>query len=105
MTDVRVLLCTAPVEGAPAIARAILERKLAACVNILPGARSLYWWDGSIQDDAESLLVIKTTADAVDALIAALPDIHPYDTPELISLPVESGHAPYLAWVRAARGT
>ena len=101
MTDVRVLLCTAPPDKATALARTILERRLAACVNVLPGARSLYWWEGEIRDEAESLLVIKTTVGKVAELTAALPDLHPYDVPELLSLPVEDGLPPYLAWLRS----
>ena len=101
MTDARVLLCTAPPDKATDLARTLLERRLAACVNVLPGARSLYWWKGEIQCDDESLLVIKTTEEKVAALTEALPGLHPYDTPELLSLPVESGLPAYLAWLRS----
>jgi len=101
VTDARVLLCTAPPEKATDLARAILERRLAACVNVLPGAQSLYWWEGEIRSDAESLLVIKTTEKKVAALTEALPDLHPYDVPELLSLPVEAGLPAYLAWLRS----
>lgn len=100
MSDARVLLCTAPPEQAESVARALLERRLVACVNIVPGARSLYWWQGKLCDERESLLVLKTTADHVDDLIEALQDVHPYDTPELVSLPVEKGNPAYLDWLR-----
>ncbi|MHC4849980.1 MAG: divalent-cation tolerance protein CutA [Planctomycetota bacterium] len=100
MSDARVLLCTAPPEQAESVARALLERRLVACVNIVPGARSLYWWQGKLEDERESLLILKTTADRVDRLIEALKDVHPYDTPELVSLPVEKGNPPYLDWLR-----
>ena len=63
MTDARVLLCTAPPDQAESVARALLERHLVACVNIVPGARSLYWWQGKLEDERESLLILKTTAD------------------------------------------
>ena len=102
MTDARVLLCTAPPEQADALARKLLEARLAACVNVLPGARSHYWWKGAIQSDDEALLVIKTTAERVPKLIEALPALHPYDTPELLSLPVDDGLPPYLAWLRSS---
>ena len=98
---IRVLLCTAPPDRAESIATGLLERRLAACVNVLPGAQSLYWWKGEIQSDDESLLVIKTPANKVAALTDALPDLHPYDVPELLALPVESGLPAYLAWLRS----
>ena len=60
MTDARVLLCTVPPAEAESLARALLERRLVACVNIVPGIRSLYWWQGKLEDDGESLLVLKT---------------------------------------------
>ena len=102
MSDARILLCSAPPEVAEAVARAILERRLAACVSIVPGARSLYWWKGELKDEKECVLLIKTVAAKVDALIATLPEIHPYDVPELVSLPVESGNPGYLDWLRDA---
>jgi len=101
VTDARVLLCTAPPDKATELARTLLENRLAACVNVLPGVHSLYWWEGAIQSDEESLLVIKTTEDKVDALIEALPGLHPYDVPELLSLPVDAGSPAYLAWLRS----
>ena len=100
MTDLRVLLCTAPPDRAEEIARALLERRLVACVNVVPGVRSLYWWQGKLEDDAESLLMLKTARDKGDDLIAALPEVHPYETPELLSLEVESGNPAYLDWLR-----
>jgi len=101
LTDARVVLCTAPPDQAAAIARAILERRLASCVNIVPGVQSLYWWEGAIQDEPEALLVIKTTAAKLDELTSVLPQLHPYDTPELLALPVETGLPAYLAWLRS----
>ena len=99
MSDVKVLYCTTPVDKAEEVARALLERRLAACVNILPGARSLYWWKGEIRDDREALLIIKTAADRVEPMIEALGEVHPYEVPELIAIPVERGNPAYLAWV------
>jgi len=101
MTDARVLLCTAPPDKAFDLARALLERKLVACVNVLPGVHSLYWWKGKIHTEDESLLVIKTTKDKVATLTEALPELHPYDVPELIALPVEDGLPAYLEWLRS----
>jgi len=100
MTDVRVLLCTAPPGEAEAVARALLETRLVACVNIVPGVRSLYRWEGRIADDAEALLVMKTTESHVAAVIEAVHNVHPYDVPEVLALAVDAGSPPYLDWVR-----
>lgn len=102
-TDLLVVLCTCP-DGAVAtrIATALVEQGLAACVNRVPGVRSVYRWEGHVQDDAEVLLVIKTTAGRygqVEGLVAAQ---HPYDVPELLALPVVAGSAPCMDWVRQA---
>jgi len=86
-------------EDASRIARALVERRLAACVNVVPGLTSVYRWKGQIESEAESLLVIKTRRERVDELKAALAALHPYEVPELIVLPIEDGHAPYLAWL------
>ena len=97
----RVVLCTSPPERAVDLARAVVERRLAACVNVIPGLRSIYRWEGEICDDGESLLVIKTRAESVAPLTAALLELHPYDTPEVIALPIEegAGNPAYLQWL------
>jgi periplasmic divalent cation tolerance protein len=94
-----VCLVTAPADGAEEIARAILEPRLAACVNIVPAVRSLYWWEGELRDDGEALLVIKTTSAQVEPIRAALDVAHPYDTFELVALDVSAGNPPYLRWI------
>ena len=99
--NVRVLLCTCPAADAAAVAEGLLARRLVACVNELPGVVSRYWWQGKIEQSDETLLVLKTTAERVPDVIAALDELHPYDTPELLSLPVEQGAAAYAAWVNA----
>lgn len=99
--DLRVLLCTAPPDRAEDIARALLEGRLAACVNVVPGLASLYWWEGAICRDGESLLVIKTRADRLAELEARLVAVHPYTTPELLALPVLASAERYAAWLRA----
>jgi periplasmic divalent cation tolerance protein len=86
------------------IARALVERRLAACVNVLPGVVSFYRWKGEVCRDDELLLVIKTRAERLPALREELVALHPYELPELVALPVESGHAPYLAWVDESVG-
>ncbi len=104
-TDVRVVLVTAPtVEVAVELARGAVEAGLAACGNLVPGIRSIYAWNGSIHDDAEVLVVFKTTAARVAALTAQVAEAHPYDCPEVLALPVTAGHGPYLDWVSSQTG-
>ena len=98
--SVRVLLCTAPPDRAEALAGELVERRLAACVNVIAGVVSRYRWQGKLERDEESLLVIKCDESRVEELIAALPELHPYDVPELLSLPVEKGNPAYVDWVR-----
>ena len=88
-------------EAAATVARALVGEALAACVNIVPQVRSIYRWDGAVQDDAEALAIIKTTRDRFDQLAARLVELHTYDVPEVIALPIVHGHAPYLAWLEA----
>lgn len=98
-----VLLVTAP-EGAPAetLARALVAEGLAACVNRVPGVQSTYRWEGQVRDDRETLLVIKTTAPAYPALERRIRELHPYDVPEVIALPIALGSEPYLSWLDAS---
>lgn len=99
---VQVALSTAPDgETAARIARALVEERLAACVNLVPAVRSIYRWQDRVEDEAEVLLVIKTRAERIDALAARLRALHPYELPELVALPVAAGSAAYLAWVAA----
>ena len=103
--DVRILLCTAPPSKARDLAGLLVEERLAACVNLVPGLRSVYRWKADVHDDPETLLVIKTTAEQVDALAALLAERHPYDVPELLALAPEAGLAPYLAWLGESVGS
>ena len=95
-------LITTPVDDARSIARAVVEARLAACVNIVPSVESVYWWDGAVQEGTEALLLVKTTRAAEPALLELLRDVHPYDVFELVSLDIESGNAPYLDWIRSS---
>jgi periplasmic divalent cation tolerance protein len=100
MTDVRVVLVTCPhAEAAASLARTLVQERLAACGNILPGLRSIYRWEGEVQDEPEVLLLLKTTAARFESLRERVVALHPYQVPEVLSLAVEAGHAPYLAWV------
>jgi periplasmic divalent cation tolerance protein len=89
----------AKAEDADRIALALVERRVAACVNIVPGLVSIYRWKGKVESDREWLLIIKSRQDRVEALRAALVSLHPYEVPELIVLSIEAGHLPYLAWI------
>lgn len=96
-----VFLCTAPsAEVAASLARQLVEERLAACVNVVPGVRSFYRWEGQLQEDAEVLLVLKTEEDRADALLARIPQLHPYSVPEGIGWAVARGLPPYLEWVQ-----
>ncbi len=86
------------------LARALLDARLAACVNIVGPITSLYRWQGAVQQDPEYLLVIKTTAEQQEALQAKLLELHPYETPEFLVLEVKSGAPPYLDWISASVG-
>jgi periplasmic divalent cation tolerance protein len=101
MTGAVVALSTvATPEDAERIARALVERRLAACVNVVRGITSVYAWKGAVQTDAELLLVIKTRREALERLRAALLELHPYDVPELVAFEVADGHRAYLDWIR-----
>jgi periplasmic divalent cation tolerance protein len=86
-------------DKAAEVARTLVTEQLAACVNLLGPVRSIYRWQGEINDDTETLAVIKTTSERFEAMKARLVELHPYEVAEVIALPVEAGHAPYLAWV------
>ena len=98
MNDPRVVLITHPREGAEAFARLLVDRRLAACVNLLD-ARSVYRWEGEIACEDEALLVVKTVLPRFEALQAALLADHPYDTPECVALTPEAIEPRYRAWL------
>lgn len=100
MTDARVVFTTAgDTAEAEKIARTLIERRLAACVNILPPVRSIYRWQGKIEDGAEILLLIKTSAAQFLAVQNAIKELHSYDVPECIALPITDGSPDYLKWL------
>jgi periplasmic divalent cation tolerance protein len=104
MTDTVIVLCTFGSEqDAMRVGSALVEARLAACVNVLPGMRSMYRWKGEIEH-AEVLALIKTTQQTFAALRDRLKELHPYETPEIIAVPVVDGLAEYLGWVREQVG-
>ena len=95
-----VTLCTVPDrESGERIALALVEERLAACVNLVPGLSSTYRWRGKVEKASECLLVIKTTAGKFEAVKRRIKDLHSYDLPEIIALPITAGDAEYLKWL------
>lgn len=86
-------------KSAAVLARTLVERRIVACVNIVPGVRSIYRFKGAIEDEAECVLLMKTRGARFGELAAALSELHAYEVPELIAVPIEKGSAAYLGWV------
>ena len=96
-----VTFITAPNEDeAAGIARSLVEARLAACVNIVRNIRSIYTWQGNIEDDSEVLMIVKTRKSLFNALSAKVRELHSYDVPEIIALPVTEGSEEYLKWLK-----
>lgn len=94
-----IVLCTVPPDRAEALAESLIENRFAACVNVIPAVKSFYWWEGKLCQDAESLLIIKTTKARFPALMDFIKANHPYTVPEIIALSVSEGNPDYLRWV------
>lgn len=94
-----VLTNMADAESAHSLARALVERRLAACVNLLPGVQSVYRWQGAVEEAEEVTLLIKTSTDRYGELEQAIRQLHPYALPEVIAVPVQAGFPPYLNWI------
>jgi periplasmic divalent cation tolerance protein len=105
MTPVIVLTTVGANFDAASLAKNLVEQRLAACVNILPAMRSIYRWQGKIEDDREQLLLIKTTNERVDALRTVVFAAHPYEVPEFVVMAIDRIEGPYLQWlVESVRG-
>lgn len=105
MTDpalTAIAFVSCPAEQADALARALVEARVAACVNLVPGVRSVYRWQGTVETGDETLLLIKHPADGFEALRTQVLTLHPYELPEVIAVPLSQGHAPYLDWILAS---
>lgn len=105
MQEFIVVMITAPnEEAAVTLARALVGEELAACANIIRNVRSIYRWQGSIEDDAEVLMVVKTRRELFGRLKQKVIELHPYTTPEIIALPIVDGSDAYLSWLHAETG-
>ena len=100
MTDAMLVLTTLPNSDAAAdLAKKVVGEKLAACANVMPAVRSIYRWQGALQDENEVLVLLKTRQARFEKLKARILELHPYDVPEVIAIPVEQGHGAYLDWI------
>lgn len=87
------------VKEAKKIARKLLEEKLVACANIIPNMESIYWWEGNLEEDVESILLLKTHSELVDKVIDRVKEIHSYQTPCALEIQIKSGSSEYLDWL------
>ncbi|HWE24226.1 MAG TPA: divalent-cation tolerance protein CutA [Myxococcales bacterium] len=100
MTDALLVFTTLPsADKAAEIAKMLVQEKLVACVNVLPAVRSIYRWQGKLHDENEVLVLMKTRAEHLERLKLRLLEVHPYEVPEVLAVPVESGYQPYLDWI------
>lgn len=95
----RLLLSTCPEAEAETLAQRLVEEKVVACVNIIPGLKSLYWWKGNLEKDKEALLLLKTTDAKAALAISKLKEYHSYEVPEILSLEITEGNDDYFHWV------
>jgi periplasmic divalent cation tolerance protein len=100
MGEIIVYITSGSEEEAAEIAKALIVERYAACVNIVRNVRSIYHWEGKIEDDSEVLMIVKTTAPLFDALEEKVRKMHSYSTAEIIAFPITQGSEKYLAWVR-----
>jgi len=94
-----ILVTTSSSEEAHKIANQLLNQRKAACVNIIPGVSSLFWWQGTLESASENLLVIKTKTSVLNEIVTLVTQIHSYDVPEIIALPIVGGNQDYMEWV------
>jgi len=100
MDEIVVLITTGSEAEAKGIARALVEQELVACVNVLPGVRSIFRWEGQVVEEQEFLLMAKTVSQAFERVAIAVKSMHSYSLPEVIALPIQHGLPEYLSWVR-----
>lgn len=100
MDEIVVLVTAGSEVEATSIARDLVEKRLVACVNIIPGVRSIFQWEGKVTEECEYLLVAKTVSQAFEHVVVAVKSLHSYSVPEIIALPIQQGLPEYLRWVR-----
>jgi periplasmic divalent cation tolerance protein len=101
---VRVILVTAPEKEAERLARKLVEERLAACANLVPQVTSLYWWEGKLNRDGETLIILKTAPRLVTKLLKRMKELHSYQVPEFLALPVLEANPDYAQWVYEVTG-
>jgi len=102
VTDALLVFTTLPSpDKAADLARTLVEEGIVACGNVLPAVRSIYKWQGKVQDENEVMLLLKTRAEHLERLKLRILDLHPYEVPEVLAIPVESGYRAYLEWIAA----
>ena len=100
MTDALLVFTTLPTaDKAAEVAKLLVEERLAACANLLPAVRSIYHWQGKLHDENEVLVLLKTRAEHLERLKLRILELHPYELPEVLAVPVEAGYQPYLDWL------
>lgn len=105
MTDALLVFTTLPnADAALELARNLVQERLAACANIMPAIRSIYKWQGKIQDENEVLVLLKTKHDQFERLKSRILELHPYEVPEVLAIPVEQGYGAYLEWLTRETG-
>ena len=97
--NIVIFITTGTDEEARRVAEALLEQRKAACVTIVPTVTSLFWWEGRIDSDQESLLIVKSKASLLDEIVSLVKEVHSYDVPEVIALPIIGGNSDYLSWI------
>jgi periplasmic divalent cation tolerance protein len=105
MTDAMLVLTTLPnADAAAEMAKSIVEERLAACANLFPALRSIYRWQARLEDQNEVLVLFKTRQEHFDRLRARILELHPYEVPEVLAIPVEQAYQPYLDWLARETG-
>ena len=100
MTDYIVVYVTAPEDEAVNLAKTLVDERLVACVNIVPGLRSIYWWQGKVEDAPEVLCIMKTRGNLFESMRDRVRELHSYEVEEIIALPILAGNLPYLDWIK-----
>ena len=99
MTFATIYITAASQDEALTIGRAVVEARLAACANVFPGITSVYWWEGSRQEGSEAALILKTRQDLVDQVVAKVKELHSYECPCVVALPIVGGNKDFLDWI------